>query len=111
VTTTFVPIISCHRRCRAEYDNAEVAKQFDAFCFATFGKSFEKVIIEAMVRAKLVAASRIGGSAETFQNQKNGILLPPRRPDLLAREISSALENEPGGTIMGAGVRATVIEK
>lgn len=86
-------------------------QQSDVFCFPTLGEPFGKVIIEAMACAKPVVASNIGGSTEIIQNGKNGILVPPGRPEILAREILSILESERAGKIMGENARDTVIEK
>jgi glycosyltransferase involved in cell wall biosynthesis len=86
-------------------------QQSDVVCFPTLGEPFGKVIIEAMACAKPVVASNIGGSAEIIQDRKNGILVAPGRPDLLAREILSLLEDETAGKTIGASARETVVEK
>ncbi len=83
----------------------------DIFCFPTLGEPFGKAIIEAMACAKPVIASNIGGPAEIIQNKKNGLLVPPAQPKVLATKINEILDDENTMKKMGANARKTVIEK
>jgi len=86
-------------------------QQCDIFCFPTLGEPFGKAIIEAMACAKPVIASNIGGPAEIIKNQKNGLLVPPAQPKILATKILDLLDNEAKMKKMGTNARKTVIEK
>jgi len=86
-------------------------QQCDIFCFPTLGEPFGKAIIEAMACAKPVIASNIGGPAEIIQNDKNGLLVPPAQPKILATKIRELLDDKNAMKKMGIAARKTVIEK
>jgi D-inositol-3-phosphate glycosyltransferase len=54
---------------------------------------FGMVAVEAMACGRPVVATAVGGLAETVVDGKTGLLVPPRRPDRVARAIGSVLEN------------------
>jgi len=83
----------------------------DIFCFPTLGEPFGKAIIEAMACAKPVIASNIGGPAEIIQNKKNGLLVPPAQPKILATKIHELLDDEKRTKKMGTHARKTVMEE
>lgn len=51
-------------------------------------------ILEAMSMKKPVITCPVGAIPEIVHNQRNGILIPPNNPKLLAKEIVKLLENE-----------------
>jgi glycosyltransferase involved in cell wall biosynthesis len=83
-------------------------QQCDVFCFPTLGEPFGKVIIEAMACAKPVVASQIGGPREIIEHEKNGILIPPAQPQLLAHEILALLRDEKRRQRIGNNAREHV---
>jgi glycosyltransferase involved in cell wall biosynthesis len=52
---------------------------------------FGRVVVEALASGVPVAATRVGGPAEIFTHGEEGLLLPPRRPELWADEVGRLL--------------------
>ena len=53
---------------------------------------FGMVIIEAMALEKPVIATNIGGPIEIIDNEKDGFLIPPQNPSILAEYILKLLK-------------------
>jgi glycosyltransferase involved in cell wall biosynthesis len=60
---------------------------------STQPEAFGKVAIEAMAMEKPVIATAHGGSLETIIDGKTGWLVPPLRPEILAKAIVEAIES------------------
>ena len=54
---------------------------------------FGIVILEAMLLAKPIISTTIGGPAEIVIDKKTGILVDPGKPDILSEEIDRLVEN------------------
>ena len=52
------------------------------------------VILEAMSRGMSTIASKVGGIPEAIENGKEGILIPPEDPEILAKTMNRLLEDE-----------------
>jgi D-inositol-3-phosphate glycosyltransferase len=67
---------------------------------------FGLVAVEAMACGVPVVASAVGGLAETVADGSTGVLVPPRRPDLIAAALSALLDDDSRRAAMGrAGAR------
>lgn len=61
-------------------------------------------VLEAQLAGRAVVASRVGGIPEQIDDGRDGILLPPGRPDLLAATVDGLLEDPVrAGTLGDAG--------
>jgi glycosyltransferase involved in cell wall biosynthesis len=67
---------------------------------------FGIVTLEAMLVAKPLVSTTIGGPAEVVINGETGILVQPGKPELLAEAIASLLTNPTTATAMGKRGRA-----
>ena len=56
-------------------------------CFPSWWEAFGIICIEAMLSACLVIGSNSGGMIEIIEDGKDGFLLPPQNPQLLAEKI------------------------
>lgn len=65
-------------------DVAELLQTMDIFVLPSLNEGMGRVILEAMVFAKPVIASRIGGVPEIVQDEKNGLLVRPAQSGELA---------------------------
>lgn len=70
-------------------------KDADLFVLSSWWEGFGNVIVEAMsVGTPVVSTECPYGPGEIISHGVNGLLVPPRMPDQLAREIVKALKNE-----------------
>lgn len=69
----------------------EYYRAADIFCLASFDEGVPVVLMEAMACEVPVIATRIAGIPELVEDGVSGLLVPPARPDLLERALSSLL--------------------
>ena len=72
---------------------------------------FGRIIIEAMAMQIPVIATNLGGPSEYITNNRDGILIDTKRPDVLAEKIVQVLENPDLRQKMGEAARKTVIKQ
>ncbi len=78
----------------------------DVFCSpATGQESFGIVLLEAMASGVAIAASDIPGYRTIVNDGREGILVPPRNPEALARAIVSLARDEGRRRAIGAAGR------
>jgi glycosyltransferase involved in cell wall biosynthesis len=70
-----------HDGLAAYYANADV------FCMASFAEGIPVVLMEAMAAGLPVVATQVNGIPELVEDGATGLLVPPARPDLLARAL------------------------
>lgn len=59
--------------------------------YSRLTEPFGQVIAEAMAAGRVVVAARAGGPTELIVDGENGVLVPPRRPDLLAVALDTVI--------------------
>jgi len=74
-------------------DPAALLQQLDVYVLPSLDEGVPLSLLEAMAAGVPVVASRVGGVPEVIEAGVNGLLVPPRRPDLLAEAIKSCLDN------------------
>ncbi len=89
-------------------DAAEVAKLFHVGVLSSSLEGFPNVLLEQMALKKPVVATNVGGVPEIVVDGETGILVPPGRPKILAREVIGLLEDPAGASRMGAAGRRRV---
>jgi glycosyltransferase involved in cell wall biosynthesis len=67
---------------------------FDIVVAPSENEAFSLAVVEAMVAGSAVVASRVGGMAETVDDEVTGLLVPPNDVDALAAAMSRLLESE-----------------
>jgi len=67
--------------------------------------------LEAMAMCKPVVGTNAGGLPYIIENEKTGLIVPPKNPKVLAKAIISILNNEEKQISMGATARKRVEEK
>jgi len=65
----------------------------DIFVLPSHRESFGLAIVEARQAGCAIIASDVDGIPEALDNGEAGILVPPQRPDLLAKELLRLLQN------------------
>jgi phosphatidylinositol alpha-mannosyltransferase len=78
----------------------------EVFCAPSTGReSFGIVLVEAMAAGLPVIATDIPGYREVVRDEVEGILVPPRDPDALARSLAQVLDDVDLGKRLGAAGR------
>lgn len=65
----------------------------DVLLLPSWQEAFGRIAIEAMAMAVPVAATEVGGPAEIVRPEVDGLLLPPRQPQLWARRLAPLIES------------------
>ena len=60
----------------------------------SLNEAISSTILEAMACNTAVITTNVGGNPEIIQNNENGILLEPRKPQLFIDSINELFENE-----------------
>lgn len=66
----------------------------DIFALPSLSECHSIAILEAMRAGKAIVATNVGGNPESIQNDKEGLLVPPKNPGALADALLKLLENE-----------------
>jgi glycosyltransferase involved in cell wall biosynthesis len=75
----------------ARTDVDEILACLDLFVSSSLWEGLPTVILESMASHILVVATDIPGTKELIRDGYNGILVPPRNPDILAQSILTGL--------------------
>lgn len=87
-------------------DVAAAMRAMDLFMLPSIDhEGFPTVVLEAQACGVPVVASRIGGTAETLDEQRTGLLVPPASPLALAEAIASLHDNPQKRAAMAAAAR------
>jgi glycosyltransferase involved in cell wall biosynthesis len=74
-------------------DLAKIYADLDLVVLSSLNEGLPVSIIEAMAARKAVVATNVGGVKDLIRPGVNGLLVPPKRPDLLAEAIISLLKD------------------
>lgn len=64
------------------------------FCLPSLSEPFGMVVLEAMACGKPIVATNVGGIPEIVAHGRNGLLVPPRSPEALAKAIVGLLSDK-----------------
>lgn len=82
----------------------------DVFVLPSYAEGLPLGLLEAMVAARAVVTTPVGGIPDVVRSGENGMLIPPRNVTALATALVSLLADEPRRRAMGEAARACVIE-
>jgi len=74
-------------------DLTSLLDQIDVVCHPSPDEGFPNGVLEAMSRGKPVIVVNEGGTGELVSHRETGLLVPPARPDQLAKAILELLED------------------
>lgn len=77
--------------------------------FPSYWEAFGFVCLEAMAAGCAVVGSAAGGMAEIIENGRSGLLVPPRKPRLIAKAVIALLKDVPRRTDLGHAAREHVL--
>ena len=84
---------------------------FDIFVLPSVKEGFPWALIEAMAAKLPVIATGVGAVPEIIENGKNGFMVEPSRPELIANKIKEILNNNHLGQELGIQAHQTVLFK
>ncbi len=61
--------------------------------YSRLTEPFGQVVAEGLAAGRVVVAARAGGPTEMIADGENGVLVPPRRPDLLAVALDALIDD------------------
>jgi glycosyltransferase involved in cell wall biosynthesis len=92
-------------------DIPKLLQLFDVFVMPSLAEGLGTSVLDAMAAGVPVIASHVGGIPEIVENEKNGLLVPPRNPPALAAAIIRLLRNRSERASLAAAGRSTVEKK
>jgi glycosyltransferase involved in cell wall biosynthesis len=91
-------------------DIPEILRALDIVLVPSWEEPFGMVVIESMAMELPVIATEIGGATEVVTPPKNGLLLPPRQPNVWAKAIADLAERPDERESIGRAARERVAE-
>ncbi len=76
-------------------DVPEILAATDVLCISSNYEGTPLVLFEAMAAAKAVVSTAVDGCREVIQDKRNGLLVPPKDPDALAKALVTVIEDIP----------------
>lgn len=73
----------------------EFLQGLDIYIHASLGETMSTAIMQAMACAKPIIASDVPGIHNMITDRQNGLLVPPREPEALARVLQELINNKP----------------
>lgn len=83
----------------------------DIFCLPSHWEGIANAVVEALSSGLPVITTHVCGHPELITTQENGILVPPKEPTLLARELISLLEGSARREQLGKTARHFIVNK
>ena len=89
----------------------EIYNAADIFCLPSHWEGLATVVIESMSSGLPVITTNICGHPEAISSGLNGILVPPKDHQVLAREIQALINDKEKRTELGKNARKFIVEK
>jgi glycosyltransferase involved in cell wall biosynthesis len=87
-------------------DVPELLPAFDVFALSSLYEGLPTVIVEAMVCGVPVVATAVNAVADVVVPGETGLLVPPRRPELMAEAVGFLIDSPAAAARMAAAARA-----
>jgi glycosyltransferase involved in cell wall biosynthesis len=81
------------------------------FCLPSVWEGMPGSAMEAMAAGLPVVATRVSGVDELVEHERTGLLVPPRRPDLLAAALETLLRDPSRGEELGREGRNRIVSE
>jgi L-malate glycosyltransferase len=91
-------------------DSRQLLDALDVFVFPSLKEGLGVALLEAMACGLPVVATRAGGVVDIVEDQRNGLLVPPRDPAALADPIASLANDVTRRASLGSAARLRVRE-
>lgn len=92
-------------------DIGSLLELIHVFVLPSWTEGLPITILEALLAGKAVVATKVGGIPEVIENERNGLLVEPRNPDVLAAQILRLLDDDELRTRLGDTGRRIVKDR
>ncbi|MBI4795527.1 MAG: glycosyltransferase family 4 protein [Deltaproteobacteria bacterium] len=92
-------------------DVPELLGAMDFFVLPSHSEGVSLAVLEAMAAGLPVIVSAVGGLPEIVRHEENGLLIPPKDPQALARSLARLLENPDLARSLGQKAQEHIKEK
>lgn len=83
----------------------------DIFCLPSHWEGIANAVVEAMSCGLPVITTNVCGHPELITNGQNGILIPPREPDMLYNELLKLVSSEARRKELGSNARNFIVKE
>ena len=83
----------------------------DVSVMPSLNEALSNVLLESMAAGAAVVATDVGGTAEALVNGKNGLLIPPADPHVMAAAIIHLIDNPPLARELGHRAKRTISDR
>lgn len=90
------------------HDVPEILRVFDVFALTSLWEGLPRVFAQAMCAELPLVATHVDGAGEAITEGKNGFLVPPRQPDVMAERVLRLLNDDTLRRAMGQNGAARV---
>ncbi|MEP6683779.1 MAG: glycosyltransferase, partial [Parafilimonas sp.] len=91
-------------------DVADILFSSDIYCLPSLWEGFPIGLLEAMAMCKPVIATKVDGSIEIIQHNKNGMLIDAQNIEMLAETMNNLISNKNLRIQLGKQARNTIIK-
>lgn len=114
VKAAFPPHLRDRVRCptaRSDREFAEVYASAHAFVLPSLFEGTPQTLIEAMASGLPIVTTRTCGMRDVIAHERNGLLVPIRAPEAVARALATILEDRGLRERLGRAARADALER
>jgi glycosyltransferase involved in cell wall biosynthesis len=76
-------------------DVPDVLGAIDVFCISSTYEGTPLTLFETMAAGKAIVSTAVDGCREVLEDERTGLLVPPRDPEALGAALLRVLEDEP----------------
>jgi glycosyltransferase involved in cell wall biosynthesis len=91
-------------------DVADILFSSNIYCLPSLWEGFPIGLLEAMAMCKPVIATKVDGSIEIIQHNKNGVLIDSENIQMLAEAMNKLINNKNLRTQLGTEARNTIVK-
>lgn len=84
---------------------------FDVIVFSSLDEGLPMALLEAMAAGRCIIATNVGGVGEAIRDGREGVLVPPRNPSVLAAALRSVVGDPELRARLGEAARRRCLEE
>ncbi|HJW70881.1 MAG TPA: glycosyltransferase [Candidatus Binatia bacterium] len=92
-------------------DVRPLLEAMDVFVLPSWAEGMSNALMEAMAAGRPVVATAVGGNSEVVADGKTGVLVPPGKPEAIARAVAELLKDPDRAARLGSAARDDVTRR